>query len=28
VDDGYKTVEIIEALYRSAKIGKPVQLPL
>jgi len=28
VDDGYKTVEIIEALYRSAKIGKPVTLPL
>jgi myo-inositol 2-dehydrogenase/D-chiro-inositol 1-dehydrogenase len=28
VEDGYKTVEIIEALYRSVKTGKPVQLPL
>ena len=28
VEDGYKTIEIIEACYRSNKAGKPVQLPL
>jgi len=28
VEDGYKTIEIIEACYRANQTGKPVQLPL
>ena len=28
VEDGFKTIEIIEACYRATKSGKPVSLPL
>jgi myo-inositol 2-dehydrogenase/D-chiro-inositol 1-dehydrogenase len=28
VEDGYKTIEIIEACYRANQTGKPVQLPV
>ena len=28
VNDGFKTIEIIEALYQSARSGRPVKLPL
>jgi myo-inositol 2-dehydrogenase/D-chiro-inositol 1-dehydrogenase len=28
VNDGFKTIELIEACYRSAHLGKPIKLPL